>query len=129
MKPGVYEWRGQTYIGQEAVAAAAGVTAHTVSALLNRHGNLDQLGVGRGNHRGKRRGGGNAIPVDRFGRRWPSRASMAGDLGVSLSTVQRWIAAGDDDRLLAALMAADARKAAAALKRAEMTDRINKRAA
>lgn len=126
MSPGVYLWRGQTYIGQVAVAAAAGVQPHTVSALLNRHGNLDQLGAGRGNHRSNRKGGQNAVPVARFGRAWPSQAALAAELGVSPSTVQRWVATGEEDRLLAALMVADARKAANALKSTDMIDRFGK---
>lgn len=126
MKPGIYLWRGQTYIGQEAVAVAAGVTPHTVSAILNKHGSLDQLGVGRGNHRGSRRGGHNKRPVEKFGRSWPSQKSLAAYIGRHASAVQRWLAKGEDDRLLAALMAADARKTAAALKGADMIDRFGK---
>ena len=118
-RPNVYLWRGQTYIGAQAVAAAAGVVPSTVISMLNKHGNLDRLGMGRGKHHTNRSGGQNRKPVARFGRKWPSLTALADEVGHSISTVTRWLVRGDDDRLLAALMAADARRAAAALKQAE----------
>lgn len=123
-RPNVYLWRGQIYIGARAVAAAAGVSPHTVISMLNKHGNLDRLGVGRGRHHTNRSGGQNRKPVARFGRQWPSLTALAVEVGHSISTVTSWLNRGDDDRLLAALMAADARRAAPAL-----TDRFNRRAA
>lgn len=45
----LYEWNGQTYRGAKAVAEAAGVSTKTVSSHLERQGNLDTLGIGRGN--------------------------------------------------------------------------------
>ena len=44
----LYEWNGQTYRGAKAVAEAAGVSTKTVSSHLERQGNLDTLGIGRG---------------------------------------------------------------------------------
>lgn len=44
----LYEWNGQTYRGAKAVAEAAGVATSTVSSHLERQGNLDTLGIGRG---------------------------------------------------------------------------------
>lgn len=120
-RPNVYLWRGQTYIGAKAVAAAAGVAPHTVVSMLNKHGNLDRLGMGRGRHNTNRSGGQNRKPVTLFGRQWSSRTALAADLGHSVSTVTRWINRGDSDRLLAALMAAVARHAASA-----QADRINR---
>ena len=43
-----YIWNGQVYRGAKAVAEAAGVSTKTVSSHLERQGNLDTLGIGRG---------------------------------------------------------------------------------
>lgn len=43
-----YIWNGQIYHGAKAVAEAAGVSTKTVSSHLERQGNLDTLGIGRG---------------------------------------------------------------------------------
>lgn len=120
-RSGVYLWRGQTYIGRDAVAKAAGVGVTIVDYHLRVHGHLDRLGQGQ--HRQRPQAA--AKPVEAHGRTWPSRTALAGELGVSLTTACRWVRA-DDDRLLAALMAADARKTAAALKGADMIDRFGK---
>ena len=48
-----YIWNGQVYRGAKAVAEAAGVSTKTVSSHLERQGNLDTLGIGRG-HRAPR---------------------------------------------------------------------------
>ena len=44
----LYEWNGKTYRGARAVAEAAGVARSTVSSHLERNGDLDALGIGRG---------------------------------------------------------------------------------
>ncbi|MFG6083901.1 hypothetical protein ACEUZ9_000136 [Paracoccus litorisediminis] len=107
--PGVYIWRGRIYVGVRAVAQAAGVTEHTVSYHLNRHGNLDRLGVASGGNNGAC-----GKPVELFGRCWRSRTALADYVGRSDSRVSRWIRVGRSDLLLAALMRADARQAVAA---------------
>lgn len=43
-----YIWNGQVYRGAKAVAEAAGVSTKTVSSHLERNGDLDALGIGRG---------------------------------------------------------------------------------
>ena len=43
-----YIWNGQIYHGAKAVAEAAGVSTKTISSHLERQGNLDTLGIGRG---------------------------------------------------------------------------------
>ena len=43
-----YIWKGQVYYGAKAVAEAAGVSTKTVSSHLERNGDLDALGIGRG---------------------------------------------------------------------------------
>ncbi|HUH39358.1 MAG TPA: hypothetical protein VL024_00665 [Castellaniella sp.] len=126
-QPGVYLWRGKTYIGQEVVARAAGVTGPTVAAHLSRYGNLDLLGVGRGNH-GKQRATASR-PITIGGREYPSIKDCALAHGIRPGTAQRWVRDGRHDRLLAALMAADARKTADAMREAQMIDDIRKDAA
>ena len=43
-----YIWKGQIYYGAKAVAEAAGVSTKTVFSHLERNGDLDALGIGRG---------------------------------------------------------------------------------
>ena len=119
-----YLWRGQTYLGQEAVAAAAGRAQNTVSSHLRRYGNLDRLGVGSGGSKpGQLDPAILGHPVRKFGRCWPSQRALARDAGRALTTVRGWLRHGHDDRLLAALMAADARRTEAAMREAQMIDR------
>lgn len=108
--PGVYLWRGQTYIGQRAVAEAAGVAECTVSYHLITNGHLDRLGTGRGG-RGKLP---TVKPFHMAGRSWPSIAAFARSVGMSQKTAQKAARAGRGDKLLAALMTADAKRRAAA---------------
>ena len=109
--PGVYLWRGRTYIGQRAVAEAAGVAVATVSSHLRDHGHLDRLGTGRGTHGGARPS--HSRPVCIGGRSWPSISAFARSIGITPRYAQKAIREGRTDKLLAALMAADARRAAA----------------
>lgn len=127
--PGVYLWRNREYHGIRAVASAAGVTPHVVSYHLNRHGNLDRLGIGRVGNWPKDGRGARKRAVERFGREWPTMTDLARYVGRPVTTVKLWLDNGDDDRIFAALMAADARKTRAALRDADMIDRIGKKAA
>lgn len=123
-RAGIYLWRGREYVGMRAVAQAAGVTKSTVLYHLVTYGHLDRLGTGQ-----RRRKPQNAArTVVAHGRLWPSRVALARELGVSPPTASRWLA-HHPDRLLAALMAADARKTAAAMREAQMIDTIRKAAA
>ena len=99
-----YSWRGQIYMGQDAVAAAAGVGVTVVRYHLTRHGHLDFLGVGRGGNPASHN---NATGKPFQG--YPSRAAAAQAIGVGKSTLTEWIRDGKADRILAALMAAQAR--------------------
>lgn len=127
-RAGFYKWRGKTYRGLHSVAKAAGVTFSAVSRHLERNGNLDTLGMGP---RGGDRLGPNAPgkPVEKFGKSWPSIAAVARDSGRNRTTIKWWLERGDDQSLLAALMAAEARKAAAAMREAEMMHRQARKAA
>lgn len=104
--PGIYQWRGKEYIGVEAVAAAAGVKHNVVSYHLNRHGNLDRLGIGRTCNFPKSTG----KKINVLGREWASRAEMGKYLGVHGSTVGRWLRDKKFDQILGAVMAAEARQ-------------------
>ena len=126
-QPGVYLWRDQTYLGQDAVALAAGVAPQTVADHLRVHGNLDRLGVGRGRHASHKAPA--SKPISDGSTEYPSIAAMARAAGVRPKTAQKWVRNGQRDRLLAALMAADARKTAAAMREAQMIDTIRKDAA
>lgn len=110
--PGVYIWRGKTYLGIRAVARAAGVHHNTVHGHLERHGHLDRLGIGRQCNWPKI-GRIKAKPFSLLGREWPSHRAMARDLGLTQSRLSRWIAEGRLDRIAIAMMHADARRMAA----------------
>lgn len=124
-QPGVYLWRGREYHGMRAVARAAGVRHSNVSYHLRVHGHLDLMGEDR---RGAKNRGGSK-PVAAAGRSWPNQRALAREIGRSDETVSRWIRDGHPDRLLSALMAADARKTADAMREAQMIDDIRKAAA
>lgn len=125
-RAGIYLWRGREYVGMRAVAQAAGVTKAAVRYHLETHGNLDRLGAGPSRKDCPGWRSGNFSPVDKFGRRWPSQRALAREIGRPEATVSWWLRLGYDDRLLAALMAADARKTAAAMREAQMIDTIRK---
>lgn len=96
---------GRHYPTQLAAANALGVTFGNISYHLNKWGNLDRVGIGMGNHCGVTSS--NAQPVRLGDRQWPSRTDLARYLGRHRSTVDRWLARGDTDRILSALMHAD----------------------
>ena len=98
---------GRHHPTQLAAANALGVTFGNISYHLNKWGNLDRVGIGMGNHCGVTSS--NAQPVRLGDRQWPSRTDLARDLGRHRSAVDRWLARGDTDRILSALMHADTR--------------------
>lgn len=120
--------RGTAYPSQAAAARAFGLTRNVVATLLARHGHLDMLGTG---NKGRRPA--NSRPVVIYGRTFPSLAAASRSLGLSAHQMQRWCANQSRpyfrDLILSALMAADARKTRAALKDADMIDRIGRAAA
>lgn len=109
--PGIYEWQGQHYVGMQAVADAAQVTRRTVVYHLARHGHLERLGSGRGGYPDN--GASLRVLRSRPIMGFPSIAAICRHTGTPKSTMQRWLRVGEADRILAALMAADARRAAA----------------
>jgi len=111
-KPSVYLWRGKTYIGQRAVAEAAGVAEGTVSSHLRTHGHLDRMGIGRGRHGNSRPP--RCRPVCIAGRSYPSIAAFARSVGITPKVAYRAVRTGRGDKLLTALMAADAKRRVAA---------------
>lgn len=98
---GRYLWRGQLYIGQDAVAEAAGCHRSTVTYHLNKYGNLDRLGVGRGKHEGHKA---RCRPMRVGGQYFASAAEFGRKVGLARSTVNRMVNAGRYDTLLAYLM-------------------------
>ncbi len=108
MRSGIYLWRGQTYIGQKAVADAAGVTETTVSHHLNTHGHLDFLGTGS-----VRQGQRNKRPITVGPREYASISEFARAAGLPWSTAHKWASTGRADALLAAAEKAVAPKGAA----------------
>lgn len=111
-RPSIYLWRGRTYVGQRAVAEAAGVAECTVSYHLITNGHLDRLGTGKGG-RGKLRPP-IVKPVHMAGHSWPSIAAFARSVGMSPKTAQKAVREGRSDKLLAALMITDVKRRAAA---------------
>ena len=107
-RSGVYLWRGQTYIGQKAVAEAAGITQTTVSYHLNTHGHLDLLGTGT--ERSKQS---NKRPLSVGPREYSSISEFAREVGLPWSTAHKWASTGRADALLAAAEKAVAPKGSA----------------
>ena len=97
----------KVFKSQSAAARALGVSTSTISYHLNRHGDLSRIGKPRGGTTG-----GNKVPVRIGPRTWPSRSDFFRYLGITEGVGRNWIRCGYADRLLAALMAADARGAA-----------------
>lgn len=100
---------GKTFPTQREAAKALGVSKSAVTAALNRHGDLSRIGKGRGHSKGGRKN-----PVKIGPREWPSRKALAEYLGTTPDAVRGWIRRGNQDRLIAELMKADARHAEAA---------------
>lgn len=124
--------RGKVYPSITAAARAFRVKPCTVSSQLARYGHAD--GVGLGCKSPRHNGTGHHVkPVTIHGRTFPSIKAASDFFGVSYSWLYKALTKDSpsnwQDRLLAALMAADARKTAAALKDAEMIDRFGKKAA
>ncbi|WP_295045148.1 hypothetical protein [uncultured Paracoccus sp.] len=91
---------------QTAAAAHFGVAPSLISYHLDKHGNLSRLGKPSGG-----RTGGGKTPVQIGPRKWPSKAEFFRYLGVTDDTGRGWFRQSKTDRILAALMAADARRA------------------
>lgn len=99
---------GTVYPSHGAAGAALGVSKRTIGYHLDRHGNLNRVGrvAARQNHPMRK-------AVTLAGRQWPSVALLADYLGLHHETVRRWRRVGDVERLLGALMKADAKAAQA----------------
>lgn len=97
------------HASQAAAARAAGVARSTITYHLNRWGNLDRLGNPPGT-----RDNGRCKPVRIGPRIWPSQTQLDEYLGVKVGTVSAWIKRGDIERIIEALMLADARNRVAA---------------
>lgn len=124
--------RGEVYPSITAAAHAFRVKPSTVSSQLARYGTADGVGLGCKSPRHNSTGH-HVKPVMILGRDFPSIKAASDFFGVSYSWLYKALTKDSPsnwhDRLLASLMAADARRTAAALKSADMTDRISRRAA
>ncbi|RJL15284.1 NUMOD1 domain-containing DNA-binding protein [Paracoccus siganidrum] len=98
-------WRGREYPTMTALSKASGIGVPTIIYHLATHGNLDRLGLGQ---KGRKGNLSKSRPVRIGSTEWPSRAALAGDIGVHPATVSRWLngAASRDaaDRLMVAAM-------------------------
>ncbi len=99
---------GRRFRTQTEAAAALGVNKGTVSYHLNRYGNLDRIGNTPGGRAPRR-----CKPIQVGTRTWESNAALERYLRVRPGRVYDWLRRGDMDRLIAALMRADAAAAAA----------------
>lgn len=106
------EVRGKVFPSLRAAAKALQVKPNTISTHLAKHGHLDFVGTGSGGSR--RWSMHRAKPVDVWGHHFPSKKALAAHIGVPVGTVIGWLNGSvkcGSDRLMAALMQADARKA------------------
>ena len=94
---------GNTFRSQSDCARYHGLDVSTVSAHLNKHGNLDRLGVGMG-----KKGTPSATfkPIEIDGRSWESQAELARHIDVNQKTLSRWITKGHMDLIRRKLEAA-----------------------
>lgn len=105
-------WHGEVYPSQAELARRLGTTTRLIRYHLDRHGNLDRLGKGRGS--AQKLGApisANIVPAKTVtvgGRTWPSISAFARYVSRSRSTVLHWRRRGRLDLMVAALMAADA---------------------
>ena len=97
---------GVIYPSQSEAARALGVAESTIAYHLTKYGNLDRVGAPRAHSKG-----GGAKPVRIGHREWPSRPEFASYLGVRVTTLRGWLRRGDMQRIMGALMKADAQAA------------------
>lgn len=97
---------GRIFPSQAAAGRALGVCRSTISAHLERNGDLSQLGK-----RNPGRNGGAKKPIAVGNRTWASRADLARYLGRPDYCVRDWLKRDRIDLLIAALMLADAKAA------------------
>lgn len=104
-------WRGKEYPTLTALSKASGRALPTIIHHLNHHGNLDRLGLGQQGKPGNRS---KSKPVKVGPYEWPSRSAVARELGVTPSTVSRWLSEDAPQHRRDKIMALAMRRAAAA---------------
>ena len=98
---------GVIYPNQAAAARALGVSKSAISLALSLNGDLSRIGKSRSHGEG-----GKLVPIRIGGREWPSRAALIKYLGLPAGRVRGWIRRRDIERLMVALITADARESA-----------------
>ena len=100
---------GTIYISHGAAAKALGVSKRTIGYHLDTWGNLDRVGREAARLNASRR-----RPITIGNRQWVSVALFADYIGHQRETVRNWVRKGDMDRIIGALMKADAQQRRAA---------------
>lgn len=88
---------GEIVPSQAEAARRLGVSRITIHNHLEAHGDLSRVSAGR------KPGNRNGLAVVAYGRRWPTQAACARDLGVSETAVHFWMRDGRRDLLKAAI--------------------------
>lgn len=97
-----------TFIGAKAAAKAHGCSVHAVYAMISLNGNLDTLGIGKSRPGNCSKGKSVQIGPHTF----RSQKDLGVAVGMSENQVSRRLRSGRMDDIIAALMAADLRRAA-----------------
>ena len=110
MPPGnPVEVNGVVYPTQRAAAEVLGVTERAISYHLNKYPDFSRIGKKTGGGKGGRKN-----PVEFLGREWQSVSALAHYVGVSHSTMWKWIRTEDKQSIIGAIMRADAQQRRAA---------------
>lgn len=103
---------GVSYSSLEECARALGLRRHTLAHHLQRYGNLDRAGIG--SNRGNPGNAGRRIPLTVGPLSWPRRKDAANELGVSVTTLSRWVSRSatprQRERLMGLVMCAAQRR-------------------
>ena len=114
--------RGKVYPSMAAAAKALGVTPHTLSDHLARHGNLDRAGIGKA---GNGRNNATRKPITIAGVTYPTRKAAAAALGLSYGNLFKSIRAGRYDLILSRALKQGMARDAAALKAREAEQHVS----
>lgn len=100
---------GVTYPSQSEAARQLGISTSCISYHLNRHGGFSRFRKPAGG-----RNGGLKKPVTIGNRTWPSQMALARYLGISEECLRWWTKQNHAEKIMVALLAADAKQKRAA---------------